>query len=375
MRQISAEVPAAVAAYHRLISEHVAGLSIEEQIRPRGERRRLETVAELVVAYLAYAQGEYAKNGAPTSEVADVRAACSYLTAEYADLPLAELGPLKLRAVRAAMIRRGLARSTINAYVHRLQAMACWAGEHELADPAWPRGLACVRALRQGRGGRETPQRQPVERAAVEAVLARATAPVAAMIELQWHAGLRPGEAVGLRRSALHRGGEVWFASVADHKSAHLGEGHVRIVPLGPAAQALLTPWIAAAEAAGRDWLFSPAVAVAELRERQRAGRIARGGGGNRKRRRPGRQRRVPAERYSVASYRRCIARACQAAGIPAWSPHRLRHSFATRVLEVCGSSELDALAAALGHRQVNTTLLYAHLLRSKGADLARRVG
>ena len=48
-------------------------------------------------------------------------------------------------------------------------------------------------------------------------------------------------------------------------------------------------------------------------------------------RKRKARPDRAPRDRYIVASYRRAIARACDLAGVLAWSPHGVRHAAARR--------------------------------------------
>ena len=60
-----------------------------------------------------------------------------------------------------------------------------------------------------------------------------------------------------------------------------------------------------------------------------------------------GGRRRPPAERYTTAGSRRALERACEAAGVPPFSPHRVRHLAATRVRAALG---VDAARALLGH-------------------------
>jgi integrase len=63
------------------------------------------------------------------------------------------------------------------------------------------------------------------------------------------------------------------------------------------------------------------------------------------------------AEFLFVDEYRRAIHRA-SAAGVPRWSPHRLRHAAGTRIAKEAG---IEAVRAALGRTDVTMSRRYAH--------------
>ncbi len=156
----------------------------------------------------------------------------------------------------------------------------------------------------------------------------------AAILELMYSSGLRVGELVGLAR------GDV---SIEERTARVTGKGRkVRIVPVGTEALRALSAYLAARSAeAGRrgdapgDPLFLN----------------ARGGA------------------LTARSVARILDRALERAGAGRrLSPHGIRHSFATHLLE--SGADLRAIQEMLGHASLSTTQRYArvnvsHLVRA----------
>ena len=161
-----------------------------------------------------------------------------------------------------------------------------------------------------------------------------------ALLELLYAAGLRISEAIGLDRDDLSVDGA--FVRV-------IGKGDKeRLVPVGDIA----LDWV------GR-WMAGPRVTLLAL------GRAAPARGG------PlflGDRGRRLARQQAWAAVKRAAARAGLAERV---SPHTLRHSFATHLLE--GGADLRVVQELLGHASISTTQLYTHLTGERIRDVYSR--
>jgi len=75
---------------------------------------------------------------------------------------------------------------------------------------------------------------------------------------------------------------------------------------------------------------------------------------------------------YDVTSYRQSIERACVKAGVPKWTPHRLRHSAATAIRKEFG---LEGAQTLLGHASLSATQLYAEIHEGQALEIALKIG
>jgi integrase len=324
-------------------------------------------IAELIRDYWRHAEVYYRKNGEPTTEVGMIKLATTPLRRLYGDTPARDFGPLALKAVRQEFVKAGLCRNEINRRTRLIIRMFKWAVENEKVPPSVHHGLKAVDGLRKGRCEvRESKPVKPVPDAFIDAVLPHVSRQVAAMIQLQRLTGMRPGEVIIMRAMDINTSGAIWEFCPDSHKTEHHEKN--RLVFIGPKAQEVLRPWLRPDLAA---YLFSPREAMAEFAASQRAARKSKVQP-SQKDRRMKRPKRAPGERYTTPSYGHAITMACDKAGVPHWSPNRLRHNAATRIRREFG---LDVAKAVLGHSSVVPTQLYAEQDMEAAAAAMAKVG
>lgn len=161
-----------------------------------------------------------------------------------------------------------------------------------------------------------------------------------ALLELLYAAGLRISEATGLDREHLSLDGA--FVRV-------VGKGDKeRLVPVGDVA----LDWV-------RDWIAGPRERLIALGQAspEHGGPLFLGDRGRRL-----------ARQQAWAAVKRAAAGAGLADRV---SPHTLRHSFATHLLE--GGADLRVVQELLGHASISTTQLYTHLTGERIRDVYAR--
>lgn len=305
-------------------------------------------VSKLCTLYLEHAKIYYRKpSGRQTSEYALLEHATEPLLAVAGDLDVQDVTGKTLAAAREWILhnRPDNCRRTVNAKVSRMIRIFRWGGdpEREYVPELVVARLMTLRPLPYGRStARETPPRTAVPDDQLDQILAylkiaprghhltpqqrEARVRSSTMIELQLETGMRPGELCSMRVEDIDRDGPMgtWLYHPAEHKTQHRGK--VRVIPIFPEAQHLLTRWLTV-----KGIKSGP---IFDVRR---------------------------------DSYTRMVARTCERAGLPHWSPHQLRHAAAVRARRQAG---LEAAQALLGHASTRTTEVYApsdttHLVRA----------
>jgi integrase len=273
------------------------------------------TVVGLVALYWQFAKGYYVKAGKPTGELTVIKPALRRLCALCGPIAAECVTPQMLRELQERMIEEDLARTYINKEVDRIRRMFRWAVSEGLVPVTVHQALLCVSGLRRGRtAARETDPVRPVADDIVEATLPFLPTVVADIVRFQRLVGCRPAEACGLRPADIDRSGDVWIYTPQSHKTEH--HGHDRRIPIGPRAQEVIRPYLSRPSTA---FCFSPREAESARRERQRSQRQTAVQPSQQHRKKVDRKR-SPSDHYDTRAFNRAISRACQKAGVLAWS-------------------------------------------------------
>ncbi|MFL2546435.1 MAG: tyrosine recombinase XerC [Candidatus Rariloculaceae bacterium] len=247
----------------------------------------------------------------------DLRAFIDYL--ERNALDLAKLNSYDVRQFAAECHRKGLSPRSI---ARRLSAVRRFLGYLVVLELITANPAVSVQAPKAARRLPETMDADQV--ASLLALEGDDTFSVRdrAMLELLYSSGLRLSELVGL---------DVADLDINDKTARVTGKGDkTRIVPVGQVAIAALQTWLLQRANLAAD---SEAALFVSKRGTRLAGRTVQS------------RLRLWAKRHG---------------GGLKLHPHKLRHSFATHLLESSGN--LRAVQELLGHASISTTQIYTHL-------------
>lgn len=364
-----------------------------------------ETVRELCARFQHHADCYYRyPDGSPTPEPKGYARSAELFCEVCGDLDPTTLRAEHLYAFQDHLLAkknagrggRPYTRKYINRNVDRIRRVLKWAAK---PPQRWIPATVVSEAqlcesLKRGRSAaREEDPIRPVAREKIDAILPYCSRHIAAMLEVQWQTGCRPGEVVIMRPCDIARDGDVWLYTPMRHKTAH--HGKQRVIALNRRAQEVLQPFLD--ECDNREaFLFSPQQVCAEARiARHRARRTPLMQGN-----RPGTNvsdepKKQPGERYTTSGYRQAIHYACDRAfphpeirprvlpggrrepfeGFEArltrvergelkrwryehrFNPNRIRHSFATRIANEHG---IDMVKTLCGHSTSLVSEIYA---------------
>jgi integrase len=350
--------PASKAEYQRVIAEHTTCPAATVLKRNSANL----TVNELILAFKVFAEGYYT-----TQEQSEYKYALRPVRELYGPTPAGSFGPIALKTVRQRMVEAGWSRGVANQRIGRVRRVFKWAVAEELVTQDVWAALTAVPGLKRGKTtARECPPVKPVPEAFVNAVRPFVSRHVWGLIMFQRLTGCRPGEACLLRWVDIDMTGSVWLFRPHTHKTAHLNRD--RAIAIGPRGQELVRDFLVPDLAA---YLFSPRRSMEEYHATIRSKRWTKVQPSQVSRAKA-RPKKAPGEHYTPCSYAQVIAKACGRAGVPAWGPNRLRHSFATEIRKRFGIEPVQSL---LGHARLNTSEIYAERDMSLALRIAGEVG
>lgn len=329
------------------------------------------SIGEVADAYLTYCETYFATS--PQSSLDRVTHAIHDMTTLYSRLPIAQFSGIHLLALRETMLNKrcktdpdkpALGLYTINYRLKAIKGMIGWAVSRGLCPTSVKALVDPVENLKAGRCAARPPRKvEPVSDDAVEATKKHLNPTLCAIIDLQLITGARPGELVALKRSDITIVDEtLWEVELTQHKTAYREKR--RVVMFGPRAIEVLRPLVLRVK--GNGYLFP---AADSMTARIQAAHDHR---------RPNQKKNVPisarvlGEHYTVESYRRAIARACDEAEVDHWHPHQLRHTAATRLRK---QADLEAVRVILGHGDKDTSATYAERDIEAARAIARKLG
>jgi integrase/recombinase XerC len=254
-----------------------------------------------------------------------------------AKTPLSRVDTLAVRSYLAALHRDRLAARSLARHLSTLRSFFRWAGREGHLDRNPARALPSPRLPKTLPRAMSLPDTERLLEADEDAPFPERDR---ALFELLYATGMRVSEAAGLDLE------DVDFSS---RLLRVFGKGSKeRIAPFGEAAEEALAAYLPAR--AGRRRTGSPA----DPGDGDPLFVNARGG------------------RLTTRSMARLLKRRLRAAGLPAdISPHALRHTFATHLLEA--GADLRAIQELLGHASLSTTQKYTHLDAARLRDVYRR--
>ena len=251
-----------------------------------------------------------------------------------------------LRAWLADSLRSGLARSTMARRTASARAFSTWAYERGYLDSDVAARLATPQVNRHlpdvvtpARAGQLVEAEINADAASPEAARDRA------MLELLYATGMRVAELTGLDVADIDASRRLALVTGKGNKQ--------RVVPFGESAAAALDVWLSrrpellasrSSTASSSDSASSSAASEASASTAD-SGALFLGSRGG---------------RIDQRQVRRVVERAAQRTGDSELSPHALRHSAATHMLE--GGADLRVVQELLGHSSLQTTQIYTHV-------------
>ncbi len=335
------DTPESRLAYAKLLTELQAESGKSSAHAP-GRMER--TVSELLLKFASDPEGLPKYSNA---EQHCLQGVIRIVRTMFGDTMANDFGPLRLRAVRESMLqgeaptdgtpkkklRKPWSHSFTNRQVKRLRHIFRLGVSWEYLSQTVVDALGSVPSLNDPNAGSR--QRTAVPNDNLQAVREKLSKQLHVdLFDLMLLTGSRPGELLGsrssdgLRTCDLDRRGEVWRVDLKKHKTTHKGKS--RTLYFHPKAQLILRRYL-------RD--DAPEVPMFSIR-RDHFGKVVRS--------------------------------ACEAAGVPEFTPHWIRHTVATKTADDMG---IEAAQRLVGHASSAMTEHYTKAAEKLAIEASRRLG
>jgi integrase len=321
------------------------------------------TVDTLAVAFL-----DYAKANHYPSDYSNYKIALQILLNTYSGYSVELFSPKCLRTVQEQCTKRKskygkpYSRQYCNKLTNCIKTVFRWGVAQELVPASVAEALKFVPALRQGKTtAPETIPRLDVPDEVMRTTLPHLLPTIAAMVQVQREACMRPNEVCRMQVGDIDRSGEIWMYCPAKHKNTW--RGHKKIITLGKPEQELIAPRLIGKTP--EQAVFSPKDAIRERWEHNTIHRKIKRTPSMIKRHEH-RMNQYERKFYTVNAYGKAIERSITNANltlpddqkIPYWTPYQLRHASITELSMKYGR---DVARAVAGHKTVDVTKGYDH--------------
>jgi integrase len=295
----------------------------------RQDELQTVTIDQLAIRFMSWAEGHY-ETRESSGRVSNARQALQHLIASYGTEATSLFSAMKLEQIRNRMIADDLSRRYINDMIAIIKLAFKKGVVWGMVGATTWHNVVALESIPSGKGlVRETEPIGPVPVRDIAAVKRQVSAPIWAMIVLQYRTGMRPNEVLNLKPGQVDRSDDLWIYIPPTHKTQHRGK--MRVLVLDRKAQRVLLPFL---DRDDEEFCFKPAESNIRLNGKRRVG-----------------------DRYRRDSYRTAIQRACVKEEVEKWSPGQLRHNFGTQVR---ATGDLETARILLGHSSATTTMIYA---------------
>jgi integrase len=313
-------------------SEELAKLSAPAQVDAEDKAPSASgtTVSDLCMEFVRRKFPSYkTSTGQESAEKDCCRGAMRIMRKLYGETPVDKFGPSRLSKVRERMIELGWKRRFINKQIGRIRYIFRLGVSWEIVPETVYRALATMDALKPGESDApESVPREAVPLEHISAVKSHLRERNRDLVDLLLLTAARPGEILALTTSVIDRKGDVWVADFKKHKTAR--HGHFRAIHFGLRAQSILLKYLKP---------LNPD------------------------------ERLFPIQRKTFGS---AVKAASVKAGVPAFTPHWLRHTALTMIAE---ETDIESAQRVAGHSTAAMTILYTRAAKKKAEDAVKKMG